>query len=248
MMTSAIGAARGPSIAVTVSAVAPPRRPTGAVDRWIAASIPPGATVLNIGAGSDLSGHLPRTRRRAAVLVGVDPSRKVLDNATLDQRFLTTVEEFAPEHPAEFDAAFSVFVLEHVTHPEAFAEATATVLHPGGALFGLTVNKWHYFGLTTWAASRLGISDWLLSRMRTEESVAAYHVRTTYRMNSIRRVFRLLDAAGFTAVEFRMWDLPSMYTPYLPARLKGVARGWHDLAYRWDRPGLMGHLSFKATR
>ena len=63
----------------------------------------------------------------------------------------------------------------------------------------------------------------------------------------VRTVTRLLADAGFTQVEIRMWDLPEMYTPYLPAPLAGLATTWHRAAYRLGRPQLMGHLSFKAT-
>lgn len=204
--------------------------------------------MLNVGAGSDLSGRLPLTRGRSARLVGVDPSPRIRANPSLDERFESTIEEFAPSHPGEFDAAFSVFVLEHVVRPGAFTDACATALRPGGLLLGLTVNMWHYFGLSTWLATRLGVSEWVLSRLRSPAAVAGYHVHTEYRMNSIGAVARLLDGAGFSAVEFRMWDQPSMYTPYLPTRLHAVAHAWHELAYRCDRPELMGHLSFKATR
>ena len=57
---------------------------------------------------------------------------------------------------------------------------------------------------------------------------------------------RVLSRAGFTSVEFRMWDLPRMYTPYLPAPVVGVATTWHRAVYRLGQPQLMGNLSFKA--
>ena len=44
-----------------------------------------------------------------------------------------------------------------------------------------------------------------------------------------------------------MWDLPEMYTPYLPTPVAGLATTWHRAVYRLGRPQLMGHLSFKAT-
>jgi len=238
----------GQSIAVTVQVTQPPRRPVRAFDRWVAQSIQPGSTVLNIGAGADRSGHLPRIRARAGRLVGIDPSERIHDNATVDERHQLTLEQFAPSHQSEFDVAFSVFVLEHVADAPGFTAACSTVLRPGGVLMGLTVNRWHYFGLSTWAATRLGISEWLLSKVRYNDQIAAYHYPTEYRMNTIRSLSRLLDDAGFRTVEFRMWDLPSMYTPYLPARLDGLATVWQRLAYQLDRPNLMGHLTFKAKK
>ena len=232
---------------VTVEATGPPRGAVPWFARWVAESIPPGGSVLDIGAGEGLSGPLRPVRRRAARITGVDPSPRVRHNRQLDECHQSTLEMFAPAHEDEFDLAFSVFVLEHVGHPREFARACAAVLKPGGVLMGLTVNKWHYFGFTTWATTRLGMSEWLLRRVRDDEAIGRYHYPTEYRFNTVRTVSRLLADAGFTQVEFRMWDLPEMYTPYLPTPIAGIATSWHRAAYRLGRPQLMGHLSFKAT-
>jgi SAM-dependent methyltransferase len=138
-------------------------------------------------------------------------------------------------------------VLEHVSSPVDFAQACARVLKPGGTLMGMTVNKWHYFGITTWAATRMGMSEWLLHKVREESAIDRYHFPTEYRFNTVGSVSRLLAGAGFSRVEFRMWDLPAMYTPYLPAPLTGVATAWNRTAYRLGRPQMMGHLTFKAA-
>ena len=203
--------------------------------------------MLDIGAGEGLSGPLVPVRRRAGRITGVDPSPRVSLNRQLDEYHQLTLEQFAPSHPDEFDLAFSVFVLEHVAHPKDFARACADVLKPGGVLMGMTVNKWHYFGFTTWATTRLGLSEWLLPKVRNDVTIERYHYPTEYRFNTVRTVTRRLADAGFTQVEIRMWDLPQMYTPYLPVPLGGVATTWHRAAYRMGRPQLMGHLSFKAT-
>lgn len=237
----------GTALRVTVQVTPPPRGAVPWFARWIAESLPPDATVLDIGAGEGLSGPLRRVRRRAGRLIGIDPSPRVHQNRQLDECFQESLEKFAPRHPDEFDLAFSVFVLEHVAHPVEFAQACARVLKPGGVLMGLTVNKWHYFGLVTWATTRLGISEWLLHRIRDDTTIGRYHYPTEYRFNTVRTVSRLLADAGFSQVEFRMWDLPEMYTPYLPAPVAGLAATWHRAVYRLSRPQLMGHLSFKAT-
>ena len=239
--------AGGVGLRVTVEANSPPRAAVPWFARWVAASIPPGGSVLDIGAGEGLSGPLRPVRRRAGRITGVDPSPRVSHNRQLDEYHQLSLEEFAPSHPDEFDLAFSVFVLEHVARPGEFAHACAGVLKPGGVLMGLTVNKWHYFGFTSWAATRLGVSEWLLHRVRDDVTIGRYHYPTEYRFNTVRTVSRLLADEGFTRVEFRMWDLPEMYIPYLPAPVAGLAATWHRAVYRLGRPQLMGHLSFKAT-
>lgn len=169
------------------------------------------------------------------------------DNRDADERYQLTLEDFALEHADRFDVAFAVFVMEHVADPVAFTEAAARVLKPGGVFMAITLNQWHYFGLTTWATSRLGLNEWLLRRVRDPGQVDEYHFRTEYRINSIRSVSHHLERAGFSSVEFRMWDQPRAYEPYLPDRLTGLATAWSRSAYRLRSPHLMGHLTFKAV-
>lgn len=171
----------------------------------------------------------------------------MLGNSDADERHQSTLEDFALEHPDQFDVAFAVFVLEHVADPAAFSQAVARVLKPGGTFMAITPNQWHFFGLTTWATSRLGLNEWLLRRVRDPGQVSEYHFRTEYRINSVRCISRHLERAGFSEVEFRMWDLPGAYEPYLPTSLTWLATAWTRGAYRLHRPNLMGHLAFKAV-
>jgi SAM-dependent methyltransferase len=216
--------------------------------RWAAASISPTDDVLNIGAGRNLSGALLPVRRTARRLVGVDPDATIWENPTLDERHQLSLEEYAAEHPEEFDVALSVFVLEHVCDPQAFTSACARVLRPGGELFALTVNKYHYFGLTTWATTRLRLSEPLLRHLKGEDVVSQYHFPTQYRMNSPRQCAGHLREAGFRSVEFRMFDKPDLYAWYLPDRLKPIAPKWSGLVYALGTPSLMGTLCFRAVR
>jgi SAM-dependent methyltransferase len=224
--------------------------PPGAVAgfaRWVAEECPPDARVLNIGAGCNLSGALNPVRRRAGVLVGVDPDPAISDNTTLDESHCQSMEEYAATGPESFDLAFSVFVLEHVHDPKAFTRACAQVLRPGGQLMGLTVNMWHYFGLATWAATRAGVADRLLPHLRPRTLIDHYHFATEYRINTLRSMRRHLENSGFEAVEFRCWDLPSMYEPYLPSPVRGIAGLYNKAVYRIGSPHLMGHITFRAT-
>lgn len=227
--------------------IAPPPHPVRHFASWVAESTPPGADVLNVGGGCNASGAFPRIRARAGLVVAVDPSARVLDNSDADETHQLTLEEFSLTHADRFDVAFAVFVLEHVADPVQFTEAAARVLRPGGVFMAITLNRWHYFGLTTWLASRLGVDEWLLRRVRDPRQVEAYHFHTEYRLNTIRGISRHLERAGFTDVDFRVWDLPRAYEPYLPGRLSALATVWNRAAYLVGRPVLMGHLTLRAT-
>jgi len=237
---------QGGGISREVIATPAPRGGVAGFAAWVAQECPQGGRVLNIGAGRNLSGRLRPVRRRAGHLVGIDPDPSIHANATVDEHHQASLEEYAQQDPEPFDLAFSVFVLEHVSDPGAFTAAGARVLRPGGALMGLTVNKWHYFGLATWAATRTGVSEPLLRRLRPHEEVAAYHFATEYRINTIHAMTAHLRRSGFTSVEFRCWDLPTMYEPYLPAPVRGFATAYDRWAYRIGSPHLMGHITFLA--
>ncbi len=232
----------------TIRVVPAPKRRATAYAKWIAESCSPGGQTLNIGAGYNRSDALAAVNAKSPYMVGIDPDESIQANAALDERYQLSMEGFAPGAPARFDVAFSIYVLEHVENPAAFIEACAHVLKPGGVLFGLTLNRYQYFGFTTWAATRLGVSEVLLKRLKTPDQIADYHFPTQYRLNTIRTITRHLDRAGFRSVEFRCFDQPKRYAYYLPDRLKGFSYGYTRIAYAIGRPSLMGHLSFRAVR
>lgn len=232
----------------TVEVVDAPNRSVRAFVSWVAESCDTGSRVLNIGAGASRSGPLTPLIRKSPYLVGVDPDGAILRNELLDERHQTSLETFAADHAGEYDAAFAIYVLEHVADPQAFIAACSQVLRPGGTLFGLTLNVRHYFGATTWALSRLGVSDHVLEWLKGHDEVHEHHFPPEYRLNSIGSVERHLDAAGFRSVEFRCYDEPERYRWYTPRPFRWFPPAYTKVAYGIGAPGLMGHLSFRAVR
>jgi SAM-dependent methyltransferase len=235
-------------IAQTVVAIPPPkRRGTKQYAQWVAQQCSPGDRVLNIGAGRSRSSALVAIKKRNPYLVGIDPDKSIHDNPTLDTRYQQSMENFAAEHEDEFDVAFSVYVLEHIARSDEFIAACARVLKPNGKLLGLTPNKHQYFGLITSTATRLGASEWFLARLKQSDHIESYHFPTEYRLNTIRRLTRSLEAAGFESVEFRCFEETRSYQSYLPRPIRGLAPLYTKAVYAARTPSIMGHLSFCAT-
>lgn len=235
-------------IETTVRVVETPRRSVRAFLSWVAESCETGSRVLDIGAGANRSGALTPLTRKSAYLVGVDPDAAIELNGSLQERHLTSLERFAEDHPGEFDAAFAVYVLEHVADPTAFMAACWRVLKPGGAFYALTPNVRQYFGATTWALSRLGMSERVLQRLKGHEEAHDCHFPAQYRLNSMRTLRRHLNAAGFSEVDFRCYDDTPRYAWYLPVGLRWVAPTYTRFAYGVGRGCLMGHLSLRAVK
>jgi ubiquinone/menaquinone biosynthesis C-methylase UbiE len=217
--------------------------------RWVAQQCSPDDRVLEVGAGDGRHpARLSPIYRRASSVVGVDPDAAVLDNLLLVERHHMTLEEFAPSHVGEFDVAFAIFVLEHVVQPTAFIQACAQVLKPGGKFFALTMNIYQYFGLVTWALSRVHLADPVLERLKGRAVMDGYHFPTEYRINSTRRLSTELDRAGFSTVEFRCFDQTERFQWYLPSSLQWFPPLYAKAAYALKAAPLMGHLSLCATK
>lgn len=229
--------------------VAAPADPVLALTRWAARHCPRGGTVLDVGAGEHASGSLAPLKRRGACLVGTDPDPAIERNLSLAERHLLPVEALGPEHDGRYDVVLSIFVLEHVEDPPAFAAACARVLKPGGSWFALTPNVRHYFGATACVSQRLGIQPRLLHLLAGHEEGHHHHrFPTHYRFNSSRTVERVCRDVGFADLDVRVYDAPDRYAWYLPAPVDRLPAHYSAVVYRLGLASMMGHLSFRAVR
>ena len=214
---------------------------------WIKQHTTSQSLVMDVGAGR---GRIPGPsliKPHIGHLVGVDPDPDIAHNPYLDEWYCATLEDFAHSSKNTFDVLYCIFVLEHVNHPEAFFAACRSLLKPGGMLFAVTPNLWHYFGLATTISARLGIQDWVLDRLIGRLAKEDYHFPTTYRANSVAAITRLLRLAGFASVEFCCFDNPISYQYIIPKSWHWCPRIYSWLMYRLRLPQFMGTIMFATT-
>src|SRR6266567_2141062 len=184
--------------------------------RWFTQYCNTTSSVLDVGAGRGRTGHAAIIRPQVSRLVGVDPDGSIIENPYLDERYQASIEEFAKKRDSCFDCLYSTSVLEHVTDPYEFLLACGSLLKPGGMLFSVTPNLWHYFGITTRISATLRIEDWLLDRLVGAQFKASYHFPTAYCLNNIRILKRILAQTGFREVEFKCVDPPNGFEYVFP--------------------------------
>jgi SAM-dependent methyltransferase len=120
----------------------------GMYDRFldtIVAHVRPEHTVLDAGCGSGrVFQH--RLAGRVARVVGVDVTDEPRGNSNIDDAVKGDLRAL-PLAEERFDVAIVSHVAEHLTEPDLVFEQLAAALRPGGYLFVLTPNRWHYVAL-----------------------------------------------------------------------------------------------------
>lgn len=108
---------------------------------------PAGKAVLDVGCGGGILTEA--LAHRGAAVTGIDMGEAPLAVARLhllesgvdvDYRH-SSAEDFALEHPGEFDIVTCLEMLEHVPDPASVVRACAALLQPGGHLFVSTINR-----------------------------------------------------------------------------------------------------------
>ncbi len=261
---------RGDRLPVHAEALAATDDQYDVLARWVAEVGTPADSLLDIGAGDGDDAYLERIRPLVGRVVGIDPEPSGAANTRLDEWHQTTVEAYAADLAGEgagsderggsssgrpgFDLALAIYVVEHVTEPRAFFRAARACLRPGGSLFIVTPNLWHYFGVAAKAAMALGVEDRLLGALRARhpehqhagqhehQHRNAAHFPVAYRANSVRALASVGREAGFSALEIRHLENPAIFETYFPGRSVAFPRWYSRTMHRIGRPELFGTL------
>lgn len=199
----------------------------------------PDLDVVELGAGT---GKFNRHEIRGSVrsLVGIDLTPRVRDNDLIDEAVLGDLTN-PPFADNSFDLAFSVYVLEHIDDASRFCQETARILRPGGELFAVTPNLYHYV-TTISRFSPHWVHEWSgRQRGHTEDDM----IPTRYLLNTRSRLYRHLDEAGFSKVECHMYETAPNYLTFnqatflLGAGYERLVNSTSKLA--WARVNILVH-------
>ncbi len=106
-----------------------------------------GKKVIDIGCGGGILSE--SMAARGAQVTGIDMGEAPLSVARLhglesginvDYQQITA-EQYAEQHPGEYDVVTCMEMLEHVPDPASIVQACATLVRPGGHVFMSTINR-----------------------------------------------------------------------------------------------------------
>jgi uncharacterized protein YbaR (Trm112 family) len=161
------------------------------IERLVMQSLPPGAIVLDIGAGNRAF-NLPHVIR-------MDVTKTPFADVVGDSHAL-------PFLPGAFDFIFSLAVIEHLRQPFVAAQEMAAALRPGGYVYGECnfVFPYHGFPHHYFNASEQGLEEVFAPFTRLRSGVAPYQM-PSFAVRSILSAYRnaLERIAETESAEFR---------------------------------------------
>jgi SAM-dependent methyltransferase len=175
--------------------------------RLCAEHIPPGARILEIGAGP--TNKTSQFLAGLGELHGVDLNESVKTNEAL-LTAAVIVEDRYPFDAADFDACVSNYVMEHVENPKRHLREIQRVLKPGGVFVFRTPNTWHYTALVSRRTPH-SFHERLANRLRNLPDGSPDPCRTYYRLNSRRKLRAACAACGFELASLTMVEKEPSY-------------------------------------
>lgn len=161
-----------------------------------------GVEWIDVGGGKTLFPNNPNLSielsRRAAFLVGVDPSNTLEQNELVHEKAYAILEDYKTDRT--FDLATMRMVAEHVEDPDSFCGALGRLIHQSGHVVILTPNKWAFVSIIASIVPNRFHPFFarILSPNRLEEDVFP----TFYRMNTRSDLKHVFDRCGFDEVGF----------------------------------------------
>lgn len=182
--------------------------------------IGPETKALDIGCGVGIGrqpGFTQHVKDQVSELWGIEPDTNAPPPSDMFTNHQFALMEQAELPEGYFDLAYSFMVLEHVVDPEAFFNAVARCLKPGGVFFFVTVNAGHYFTRTGKILRALRLDEIVLRVLRGSQ-VGAYHYPVQYKVNSAAQLRQVASNTGFELPEI-IYVEEQGPRPYFPGPL-----------------------------
>lgn len=179
--------------------------PDDVYETIVASLVTSGTEWLDVGCGRDIFPSNPTAARRLAtrchLLVGLDPSDNIKENALVHERF----HGFLEKYPAtcQFDLITLRMVAEHIIDPDSALAALSRLCKPGGRVIIYTVNRWSPVTLIS-SAVPFRLHHWIKKHLWNTEERDTFP--TAYRMNTRNKLKCLLTSAGFEEEFFQYLD------------------------------------------
>lgn len=198
--------------------------------------VTPGSSVLDAGCGHG-NFVIDELRPSFSSAIGIDADPKATSKNVCLDRVLTGFLERLPFPDASFDVVTSLWVLEHVEHPETVFKEVHRVLKPGGFFAFVTPNRRSLLIRFRRLMSKR-LADVLLSRFYGREDKDVFDV--SYRANDVKTFHSLATSAGF-GVEVLQENQDPSYTSFEPVTY-AISRWVSNLDASATRPHLIGIL------
>lgn len=203
--------------------------------------LPPGARVLDFGAGRGKAAEDPVVYRRdlsdlrgeGRCVIGVDLDPVVVENPRLDEAHVIGPDGRLPFDDQSVDLIVSDYTFEHVEDTGRTAAELDRVLKPGGWICARTPNRWGYIAV----GARLVPNQLHVRALRSlqPDKAAEDTFPTRYRMNTRRALERHFPAPRFEVSAYTMDAEGHLYagssrllaaaigsTRYLPAPFRSM--------------------------
>jgi 2-polyprenyl-3-methyl-5-hydroxy-6-metoxy-1,4-benzoquinol methylase len=182
------------------------------------------AVVLDAGCGNG-SYLIDENRTKIAWAVGVDISADfVKKNIGLDQIKISNLEKL-PFADESFDVVVSLWVLEHLEHPDQVLSEVNRVLKPGGVFLFATPNKNFLPLFAVKALEKLKLNHVLNKKLFGRDEADIF--QTYYRANTVSEVQKL--AKSKFKIQTLKYNFDPSYLSFNPATFV-LSNGFHKIA------------------
>lgn len=208
--------------------------------RLVAEYLPTSASVLDFGCGHG-NFVIDELRGRFFHRVGFDILSESATGNTSVERVVIGDGEALPFEDASFDAVVSLWVMEHVKHPERIFSEIRRVLKPGGIFAFVTPNR----------RSLLIALRRLMSKRTADHLLRIFYGRDDddvfdvyYRANDLLTLHALAKASGLSA-EILLENADPSYTSFGSISY-GLSRFFSRKDLSWAKPHIIGVIRKEA--